>query len=193
MQPIQSWTLRARLLAIGVLLICWSSAFTMSARAQQGSQGQDAVYNSTSGIVGSSSFIDASMYLPPHSNGTQGLDICDAINGILGNRFGGTYPVAGAVIDARGISGTTNLSCTHGSPWKEGTTTVSAPSTILLPAGTIVVNTPWVLPNNTHLIGEGDSLNLQATSVAAGTVIQANFASGDMIDLCSATCNSVSV
>jgi hypothetical protein len=119
-------------------------------------QGQDAVYNSTGGIVGSPSFIDASMFL----RGTQGRDLCDTIYGILSSSFGSTYPAAGAVIDARGISGATNLTCTHGTPWSEGSSSVSLPSTILLPATggstptPIIIATPWVIPSNTHLIGE---------------------------------------
>ena len=118
-----------RLFAVAAVLVGWLSVFTNYAHAQ-GSQGQDAVYNSSNGIVGSSSFIDASMFL----RGTQGRDLCDTIYGILSSSFGSTYPAAGAVIDARGISGATNLTCTHGTPWSEGSSSVSLPSTILLPA-----------------------------------------------------------
>ena len=44
-----------------VLLVTWFSACPNTAAAQ-GSQGQDAVYNSSNGVVGSGSFIDASMF-----------------------------------------------------------------------------------------------------------------------------------
>jgi hypothetical protein len=42
-------------------LFCWFSGSPITTAAQ-GSPGQDAVYNSTTGVVGSSSFIDASMF-----------------------------------------------------------------------------------------------------------------------------------
>jgi hypothetical protein len=126
-----------RLFTVAVVLVCWFSAFTHYAQAQ-GSQGQDAVYNSSNGIVGSSSFIDANTFLNP---ATQGRDLCDTIFYIFTHNY-----AAGSVIDARGISGTTNLTCTHGTPWTEGSTTVTAASTVLLPAGTMVIPSKWVLP-----------------------------------------------
>src|SRR5579862_464794 len=95
-----------KLLVVAAILVCWISAFAIFAQAQ-GSQGQDAVYNSSSGIVGSSAFIDASTFL---NLATQGRDLCDTIFYV----FNHNYPSAGAVIDARGISGSTNLICTHG-------------------------------------------------------------------------------
>ena len=129
-----------------VVMAVWFPAFTGRAEAQ-GTEGQNAVYNSSNGVVGSSAFIDASMYLPPHST-TQGRDLCDAIYGIFNNFFGNTYPATGAVIDARGVSGSSNLTCTLGSPWTEGSTTVTAPSTILLPATSatapIVISSKWI-------------------------------------------------
>ena len=130
---------------------------------------------SSGGIVLSPAFIDASIFLPPL--GTQANDICDAIYQILKgnpNFLKNGYPSTGAVVDARGVSGTANLTCTHGSPWTEGNSSVSVPSTILLPAGAIVVSTGWVLPTNTHLIGEGDA-------ISSGTVIRAASNLGNMI------------
>jgi hypothetical protein len=126
--------------------------------AQLTGPGNNAVYNS--GEVLSPSFIDASVFLPPNQ-GTHAADICDAIYQILignPNFLKHGYPPSGAVIDTRGVSGTTNLTC-QGSPWTEGSNTVSVPSTILLPAGTIVIPTKWVLPSNTHLIGEGSNIS----------------------------------
>ena len=53
-------------------------------------------------------FIDASMLIQPLGLGT---DFCDAIYKLLtGYQGEPIYPLAGAVIDARGI--TTNLTCT---------------------------------------------------------------------------------
>jgi hypothetical protein len=57
-------------------LILWF-AVSPTVAAAQGSQGQDAVYNSSNGAVGSSSFIDASMFAL--RNGT----ICSVIYSIL--------------------------------------------------------------------------------------------------------------
>jgi hypothetical protein len=101
------------------------------------------------------------------------------------------YP-SGAVIDARGLnSNNTSMACTA-SPWAGIT---GPPSNILLPAGTIVIPTPWVLPPQTHLIGQGDN-------PSSGTVIQActsttctnSFSGTAMIEFCSASgCLGVSV
>jgi len=101
------------------------------------------------------------------------------------------------VIDARGVRGATNLTCTHGSPWTEGVNTVSLPSTILLPATggatptpIIIPNSsPWILPANTHLIGEGDGTSGGSTT---GTTIQAASGfSGSMIQFGSPSCPPV--
>ena len=130
--------------------------------AAQGSQGQDAVYSSSGITVGSSAFIEANKYLVTG----QGKDLCDAIYYIFQN--GKTAP--GGVIDARGIGGSA-LTCSYGSPWTEGSNSVSVPSTILLPAGTIVVPTSWILPSNTHLVGIGDGI--PSSGFTPGTTIQA--------------------
>jgi hypothetical protein len=114
------------------------------------------------------------------------------------------------VIDARGISGTSNLKCTHGTPWTEGSTTVTAPSTILLPATggatptPIIISTPWILPSNTHLIGEGDGIPVYSsgtlTSTPGTTIQAASGFSGTMIQfgssspVCPSTgCSGISV
>jgi hypothetical protein len=123
-----------------VAIVSWSLALPSTTDAQNtclaGSQGQNAVYNATCnnnnpGVVGSPAFIDASKFL----GGAQGRDLCDTIFGIMGNQYGNSYPASGAVIDARGVSGSA-LTCTHGSPWTEGSDTVPVPSTILLPEPT---------------------------------------------------------
>jgi hypothetical protein len=148
-------------LGIVAVLVCWLSTFANYAEAQ-GSQGQNAVCTSSSGCsttIGTSAFIDASMFAnsPPQRN------ICAVLNFILSST---TYPASGAVIDARGIPGVTppvSMTCTA-SPWAGITS--PPPSTVLLPAGTIAIQVGWVLPSNTHLFGQGDN-------IASGTVIQA--------------------
>jgi hypothetical protein len=175
-----------------VVLITWSAACPIHAAAQSGSQGQNAVYPAPPGAccVGSSAFIDASMFLGTNST------ICSIIYTIL-------QPAgySAAVIDARGLnSANTNMTCAAGwSPWNNGMTYLNKPSTILLPAGTVVIPTTWVMPNNTRIIGAGDALDYLSTgTVSVGTTLQAcksaingcsfNTNNADMIDLGSPNC-----
>ena len=168
------------------------------ATAQTNLQGQDAAYNSSMQVANSPSFIDASMFV------FSGSTLCSTIYKILL----GPPTYSAAVIDARGLnSGNTNMKCAPGTtPWNNGTTFQNKPSTILLPAGTIVIQTTWVLPNYTRLIGEGDAI--ASSGSTPGTTIQAcmtpcSFTGSDMIDLGNsilcpafggiAICNSVSV
>ena len=183
-----------RLFTVAIVLVCWLSAFTTYAQAQN-SQGQNAVCTtgpSCSPTIGTSAFIDASVFLKP---ATQGKDLCDTIFYI----FTHNYPGTGAVIDARGISGATNLTCTHGSPWTESTS-VGVPSTILLPAGTIVIPSAWILPPNTHVIGQGDNIGSGTTLPACkqavngcsftGTTTMIQFG---LSSLCTSTCTGISL
>jgi len=170
-----------------MIAVCPGSAQT------QNVTGYNAVYNSTgNATTPSPSFIDASV-----SQKVNHTDLCATIYNIFtGTAPNPAYPAAGAVIDARGISGTAALTCAAGTtPWNNCTTTVSVPSNILLPAGTIVIPTTWVLPPQTHLIGQGDN-------PSSGTVIQActsttctqSFSGTAMIQFCSASgCLGVSV
>jgi hypothetical protein len=152
------------------VLVCWLSTFPTAA-AQTSLQGQDAVYNSSAQVTNSPAFIDASTFV------AQSSDICDAIFNILRSKG---YPPAGAVVDTRGINNNnSSLTCTKGSPWTEGSTSLNVPSTILLPAtggatpNPIVIpnSSPWILPPNTHLIGEGDGI--PSTGFTPATTIQA--------------------
>lgn len=149
-----------------VLVVCFS---LFLARAQaQGSQGQNAVCTSTmltgcAPTVGTSAFIDASMFKGKAST------ICGVLNYVLKTGF-----TAGAAIDARGLNSTnTSMTCTA-SPWA-GITSNPPGSTILLPAGTIVIPATWFLPSGTHLIGQGDTAGsgttLQASSTFSGTAM----------------------
>lgn len=173
------------LLAIVAVFASWSLALPLQLNATNtcsGSQGNNAIYNATCnngnlGVTGSPAFIDASMF------GAHNTDICAVLHGILAS-----IPAVGAVIDARGLPSTgTNMTCT-GTPWSGITN--PPPSTILLPAGTIVIPATWILPTGTHLVGVGDS-------IGTGTTIQATtaFAStaGPMIAFCSSACMGVSV
>jgi len=177
----------------GVMLTLLALAVGLPSAQGQNVTGYDAVYNSSGNITASPSFIDASV--------TQQLnqtDLCATVYSIFkGTRGNPPYPATGAVVDARGISGATALTCAAGTtPWNNGTTTVSVPSTILLPATggatptPIIISTPWILPANTHLIGEGDGL--PSSGSAPGTTIQAkNGFSGSMIQFGSPSCPPV--
>jgi hypothetical protein len=79
-------------LGIIAALVCWFTAFPILANAQNGSQGQNAVYNGSNTIVGSSAFIDAGMFA---SNPSQ-RNICAVLNWVL-NPSNGVLPPNGAV------------------------------------------------------------------------------------------------
>jgi len=157
--------------------------------------GNNAVYSSN-GTVGSAAFIDASIFLGNGSN--QGVDLCDIIYGILSGRIKtSSYTTAGAVFDARALSGAAPT-CTLGSPWSEGSSYANVPSTILLPAGTIITSVPWVLPTNTKLIGVAKGTNSSGNNYLSETTIEAQFHGGAVIQFgdghCpSAGCQGISV
>jgi hypothetical protein len=152
-----------------------------------GTQGENAVYaycNSGGlGTVGTSAFADATVFA-----GSAHPNICTILNYVL-SPSSGVLPSTGGVIDARGLPNTsTSMTCT-GTPWSGISNPL--PSTILLPAGVIVIPSPWILPSNTRLIGEGDS-------VGSGTTIRVNgsfSAPGPMIQFgsSSACCTGISV
>jgi hypothetical protein len=148
--------------------------------------GYDAVYSST-GKAPSPSFIDASV-----SQKINGTNLCATIYNIFaGNSPNPGYPAAGAVIDARGISGSTALTCASGTtPWNNGSNSVNLPSTILLPAGTIVIPTAWALPSNTHVIGQGDNIGSGTTLQACNSAVNScSFGSSSMIQFGLSACS----
>jgi hypothetical protein len=171
-----------------IVMVSCLSVFPTAVLAQ--SQGNNAVYyqSGSSGTCcqGSGAFIDASMF--------TSTTFCSTLYSILN---GLSYPSTGAVIDARGLnSSTTTMTCAAGTtPWNNGSTLVNVPSTILLPAGTIVTHSTWVLPANTHLIGVGDGGSGTIIQVASGssltTMIQ--FGSSSSTVCPSGVCTGISV
>jgi hypothetical protein len=134
--------------------------------AQAQTTGNNAI-SAGSSIVGSSAFIDASVF----GNSKTKPTFCSIIRGILSGSSYPTYPAFGAVIDARGLnSGNSTLTCASGeTPWEDGAGGYFAnPSVLLLPASTITIHQSWVLPDSTKLVGEGAS-----SSGGTGTVIAA--------------------
>ena len=134
----------------GIVLLLVS---TCASRAQ-GQQGSNAVYNSSSTCCSPSpAFIDASVFAasPPPLN----RNLCGVLNFVL-DPSKGIIPSTGAVIDARGLnSDNTSMTCNTANPSPWAGITNPPPSTILLPAGTIIISTGWVLPAKTRIIGLG--------------------------------------
>jgi len=169
-----------------VVLFIWLGARPTPAGAQ--SQGNNAVYyqSGSTGVCckGSGAFIDASVFAD--------TTFCKTIYDILA-----PSGYSAAVIDARGLnSSNTTMACAAGTtPWNNGTTFLNKPSTILLPAGTVVIPSTWGLPANTALIGVGDNigsgttLQAKASSLSAGTAM-IQFGSSS---LCTSTCSGISV
>src|SRR5579863_5412373 len=139
------------------VLLGW---FSVSPTRVEAQQGDNAVCNSSSppaGIKCSPAFIDASVI-----TGSPNNDLCGKIYAVLN----GTYPTNGAVIDARGI---TALTCASGTtPWNNGTSTLSKPSHILLPSGTITIPTTWGLPQGTRITGEGRGNTVISSTIPIG-------------------------
>jgi hypothetical protein len=128
--------------------------------------GDNAVCTSATGCTTTSpsaAFIDASAF--SCSSG----DFCCAVNQALAD-----LPATGGVVDARGInSGGTNT-CTGTTPYVvtgTGGHTITTPSTLLLPSGKITINTTWVLPDRSRIVGEG---NNPSNSNMLGTYIIAD-------------------
>lgn len=157
---LQAFNSQSRLLILFFMVLLTVAPFSPRAQAQNG--GNNAIYTSSGCCGASSAFIDASAT-------PQGTDMCQTIYYILTGTHGNpAYPASGAVIDARGLSGSP-LTCASGtSPWLQGGTYISAPSVLLLPSGNITISYTWVLPNNTKVIGEGSSI-----SGSTGTVLVA--------------------
>jgi hypothetical protein len=180
------------LITFVALLAGWLLTFPTSSRAQ--TQGNNAVYyqSGSSGTCckGSSAFIDASVFA------TSTSTFCSTLYGILSSTSY-SYPSVGAVIDARGLnSNNTTMTCAAGTtPWYNGSTLVSVPSTILLPAGTIFIQATWVLPNNTHLIGVGDGPSGTMIEVLSGTSLTTmiQFGSSSTAVCPSGVCTGISV
>ena len=154
----------------GALIVLAGWLYVSPGRVEAQSAGNNAIYNSIGGIIGSGSFIDASV-LPSTTN----TDICSRIQSALAAI---NKNIGSAVIDARGInSGNSNMTCAQ-SPWIN--LNPIPDSIILLPAGTITLasGSNWVVPNQTRLIGEGTGASgtsvttIQAGSGFSGAMIQ---------------------
>lgn len=149
---------------IAVLIACFAAAPTRAEGQCTNGQGLNAVYGNCSGSVGKQgtyAFIDASQYQ------SQG-DICQAMKTIL-NTFN-TNNANGVVVDARGFplpQGQNAYPCSV-NPWSNSLQPSN--NVVLLPSGTITLQTTWTLPTNTRIIGQGPNVTiLQAASGFAGS------------------------
>jgi hypothetical protein len=175
---------------LGILLqgiIAMLGSITLFRTPAEAQTGKNAVFDSLgncSPCQKSPAFIDASVF------GGSGTTVCSVLNQILATVVPPTYP-QGAVIDARGLPAAgTSMSCNSTVPTPWFGISNPPPSTILLPATTpaapIKIPSTWILPPNTHLIGEGDNI---ASSTAISTTIQAKSSvSGSMIQFGSGSC-----
>jgi hypothetical protein len=158
----------------GTTLITCIGWYSASPTAVEAQTGYIAIYSGSTGIKPSPVSIDATAY--------PGADICARLFNAI--NYPG-YPTAGRVVDGRGLNaGNINMTCAMNStPWTQPSGSTTNPATILLPAGAITINTKWVIPSQTSVIGEGRG---RTTIVAAP-----NFMDSDMIEFCASSCFAV--
>jgi len=171
--PVSRWTRPACAVVLVALYVMCSSA-----ASAQATLGYNIVQGST-GNLDSSSFLDASAF--------TGTDVCAKLYAAIS----ATYPTGPRVVDGRGLnSGNTTMTCASGStPWQQGSSSTLHQSIVLLPAGTITINTTWIIPAQTQVFGEGP----RNTTIVANTGF-----SGDMIEFggaanCSSQCFAIGV
>jgi len=145
-----------------IAVLGWLSASPVNVQAQQG---DNAIFKSSTaclsgGCTPSTAFLDASVF--------GGTDFCQEVNNALN-----ALPSVGGVVDARGVHLSGGNTCAA-SPFTTPNT-ISKPSFVLLPSGTITISKIWILPNATRIIGEGGGASgaslttLQAASSFTGT------------------------
>jgi hypothetical protein len=134
-------------------------------------EGDPAVWLST-GKASSSAYIDASAFCGTSGCGSQ--NFCSVVNQALH-----ALPANGGVVDARGINAGGSNTCAGTTPYT-GTYTITVPSILLLPSGTISIGKTWILPNASKIIGEG-----AGASGYAVTTLQtsSSFSGGWMIQM----------
>lgn len=174
--------LAAHALLYGLLVILFGWFLALPSQIKAQSQGNNAVYNTSLNVVGSSAFIDASAF----AGGTGGADICAVLYGIIS---GAGYPGTGAVIDARGFNASNaptdangNLTCA-GTPWSLNGTSTPNPATIVLPYTQIAISQTWVLTNGSRIVGKAPAFAPGPSLQAAGS----GFTGSSMIQMGSST------
>jgi hypothetical protein len=158
---VANWSIRMTLAVLLGLLL------TQPDRVQAQDNG---VYNSGNTVVGSPAFFDATTF--------AGNDICAKINAALRS----SIPSTGGVVDARGVvpNGPPSTPQYCGSnPF----TNVTVPSTVLLPASSIHIQTKWTLPDRTRVVGEGGGTILVACTAMDPNCNNIDFNGSEMVDM----------
>jgi len=147
--------------------------FHPKASAQLG--GEDAVWCGSGSscnnppVTNSPAYIDASVF-NNNGGGTDTNDVCLQIQGA----FHSVPTNAPVVIDARGAQpltgGSYQFNCS-GTPWVGSLGNFQNPAEILLPAGLILINQTWIIPNNTRVFGAGGYG--EYSSLFTGTTLEA--------------------
>jgi hypothetical protein len=192
LESITDWMLTGVLTA----LLVGVSMFPSRAEAQKGN---NAVYmNASNCCAATPAFIDAGVF----AGNFASPNLCSVLNFVL-TPINGIIPSTGAVIDARGLPGSrppTSMTCTGTNPSPWAGITNPPPSTILLPATTaaapIVIPSTWILPNNTRLIGEGNTITSSGSTPGTTLQVSGTFtAPGPMIQFGSSSgcCTGISV
>lgn len=148
--------------------ICIYLILTTPGLVQAQIAGNKAVYTS-SGVccTSSTAVVDASVL--------SGSNLCEQIYNAL-QSVASSH--GSAVVDARAVNPIP--ACGSGeTPWLKSGLNVITPATILLPAGTITISSPWIIPDGTKIIGQGTG-----SSASGGTIIEAPMGfSGAMIEM----------
>jgi hypothetical protein len=166
------------IIVIGVVLIALLAVQSTAQAPPPPQPGWNAVWGSSATLpVGAVSFYDATAYV---SYG----DICQILHEILSLSASQVAKANWVVIDARGIvpSGSTQLCGSN--PWNSLPTVGRPWTTVLLPAGTIIIATEWVLPQYTRIVGEGPGVTtLLACQKTTSGCDMNNFSSSAMIQM----------
>ena len=158
---------------------------TAAAQAQQMGGYRGICADTTCGTVSYwDSVIDASQF-PAVQNGsavnyTSTGTLCGQVNAVYAWMDNNVYannphsPYVGmVVVDARGV---TNLTCGAGETPFDEVKTKGIGVTLLLPAKTIAIKTPWILPENVAIIGtSADSTGAAPTVIVASGMAAGQF------------------
>jgi hypothetical protein len=167
------WTLY---LAAGIALAL-SLCFPTNLHAQKGYNAVCTSNTQPTNAACSLTTIDASQL--------TGTTICQKIYsalGVLNNLISGhTNP--GGVIDARSITSGLTCSAANETPWTSGTSAITTPAVILLPAGEITISTGWIIPDRTRVFGEGERSDPGSAYTPGTQIVAASTLTGTMISL----------
>jgi hypothetical protein len=173
-----------------ILLVGFSAP--SQAHAQQG---ENAIYNSSSACCqASTAFLDATAFCATPGSCSSTDDLCAVTNEAIH-----LLPTTGGIVDARGVNPGSNNICGHS--LYSYPTSITTPSTVLLPPGTIYMEVPWIMPNGSRIVGTARKTTIIPCSTSLSSACTSNFtadATDGMIEmgsssLCSTPCTNVAV